>query len=278
MVLTANFFQILPGLMQRIPVLKLASPFVMSKKDADVYEMHRRLTMEKIQKRINLGNVRDDFFSHVLKGEFTDKQLASHASVFMVAGAETTSTSLTAISTFLAQNKPAFDRLKDEVRSAFKESSEIDGESTARLPFLKGAIEEGLRLYTPLSFGPPRVSPGEFIDGHYIPEGVIVSADMHILGKDPRYFPDPEAFKPERWIDEKQSMDRRLSNLAFCLGPRGCMGLNMAHVEMRIVLAKLVLAFDWELVDPNFDLIRQSRYVVLWEKPPVMINFRLRSD
>ncbi|RYP79678.1 hypothetical protein DL769_002835 [Monosporascus sp. CRB-8-3] len=277
-ILRANFFQILPGLMLRIPILKLAGPFFMSKKDAAIYEMHRRLTMEKIHKRIQIGNTRDDFFSHVLKGEFTDKELASHASVFMVAGAETTSTSLTAITTFIAQNKGCFDKLKEEVRSAFEDSAEINGESTARLPYLKAVIEEGLRMFPPLALGFPRDSPGETVDGHYIPKGVIVSADIRLVSMDPRNFPDPEMFKPERWINKSHPIDRRLTNLAFLLGPRGCLGINMAQLEMRIVLAKLVLAFDWELVKPDLDLTRESQYMVMWQKPAVMVKFYPRGN
>jgi len=274
--MTANFIQIIPGLLMRLPILKLASPWFMTKEQAAIYDMHRRLTIEKIRKRIKLGDVaKDDFFSHVLKGELTEDQLVSHASVFMVAGAETIAIVLTGTTTFLAQNKRCFDKLKDEVCSAFKDSAEIDGESTARLPYLKAVIEEGLRLFPPVS-GLPRVSPGETIDGNYIPEGVIVMAETRTMARDRRNFADPDTFKPERWIDERQSMDRRLTNLAFALGPRGCMGLQMAQIEMRIVLAKLVFAFDWDLLDPDVDLLRQCRQLVQTQRPPVMVRFHPR--
>ena len=274
--MTANFIQIIPGLLMRLPILKLASPWFMTKEQAAIYDMHRRLTLEKIRKRIKLGDVaKDDFFSHVLKGELTEEQLASHASVFMVAGAETIAIALTATTIFLAQNKRCFDKLKDEVYSAFKDNAEIDGESTARLPYLKAVIEEGLRLFQPIS-GLPRVSPGETIDGNYIPEGVIVMAETRTMARDPRNFADPDTFKPERWIDERESMDRRLTNLAFSPGPRGCIGLQMAHMEMRIVLAKLVFAFDWDLLDPDVDLVRQCRQLVMTQRPPVMVRFHSR--
>ena len=274
--MTANFIMIIPGLLMRLPILKLASPWFMTKEQAAIYDMHRRLTIEKIQKRIKLGDVaKDDFFSHVLKGELTEDQLASHASVFMVAGAETIAIVMTGITTFLAQNKRCFDKLQDEVCCAFKDSGEISGESTARLPYLKAVIEEGLRLFPPVS-GLPRVSPGETIDGNYIPEGVIVMAETRTMARDGRNFPDPDTFKPERWIDEKQSMDRRLANLAFAMGPRGCMGLQMTQVEMRILLAKLVFAFNWDLVDPNIDLVRQCRQLVQTQRPAVMVRFHPR--
>ena len=274
--MTANFIMIIPGLMLRLPILKLASPWFMTKERAAIYDMHRRLTMEKIRKRIALGDTaKGDFFSHVLKGELTEDQLASHASVFMVAGAETIAIVLTGTTTFLAQNPRAFNKLKDEVRCAFKDSAEIDGETTGRLPYLKAVIEEGLRLFPPVS-GLPRVSPGETIDGTYIPKGVVVMAETRVMARDPRNFPDPDAFKPERWIDEKQSFDRRLTNLAFYMGPRGCMGLQMAQVEMRIVLAKLVFAFDWDLVNPDFDLLGQCRQLVQTQRPAVLARFHPR--
>ncbi|OTA58977.1 cytochrome P450, partial [Hypoxylon sp. EC38] len=243
----ANAIQILPGLMIRLPILKLFKPWFMTKEQAAIYEMHRRLTQEKVRKRIRLGDAaKDDFFSHVLKGQLTEERLASHASVLMVGGAETTSVTLTGAATFLAQDQRRFDKLKDEVRCAFKDSAEIDGESVARLPYLKGVLEEALRLFPAVS-GFPRASPGETVDGHYIPEGTVVMADTRTMGRDPRNFPDPDTFKPERWIEERESMNRKLVNMTFVPGARGCMGISMAHMEMRIILAKLVFAFDWEL-------------------------------
>ncbi|KAK3690287.1 cytochrome P450 monooxygenase-like protein [Podospora appendiculata] len=273
---SANFISILPGLLMRLPILKLASPWFMTKKQAEIYEMHRRLTMEKIRKRIELGDLaKDDFFSHVLKGEMSEEELASQASTFMVAGAETIAIVLTGITVFLGQNKRAFDKLKDEIFGAFKDTAEIDGESTSRLPYLKAVVEEGLRLFPPVS-GLPRVSPGETIDGEYIPEGVIVMAETRVMGRDKRNFSDPDTFKPERWIDEKHTMDRRLTNLMFYMGPRGCMGMQMAHVEMRMILAKLVFAFDWELLDPEYNLLRECRQLVQTQRAAVPVRFRPR--
>ncbi|KAH6696444.1 cytochrome P450 [Leptodontidium sp. MPI-SDFR-AT-0119] len=275
-IIKANFIQILPGLFERLPILKLLGPFMMSKNDAGIYAMHRSLTMEKIQKRKAITDLaREDFFSHVLKGEFSDAELASHASVFMVAGATTTALTLAATTTLLAQNPHCFDKLKSEIRSSFKDSSEIDGEATARLPYLKAVLEEGLRMLPPIPWGPPRESPGETVDGQFIPAGVLVSADVRLLAQDPRNFSEPRAFKPERWIEEKH--DRRLVNLAFVPGVRGCFGINMAQLEMRIVLAKLVFAFDWELEDPCVNLERQSTLYVLWELPKLNVRFSLRN-
>lgn len=264
--------------MIRLPILKLFKPWFMTNEQAGIYEMHRRLTQEKVRKRIRLGDaVKDDFFSHVLKGELTEERLASHASVLMVGGAETTSVTLTGAATFLAQDQRRFDKLKDEVRSAFKGTAEIDGESVARLPYLKGVLEEALRLFPAVS-GFPRASPGETVDGHYIPEGTVVMADTRTMGRDQRNFPDPDTFKPERWIDERGSMDRKLVNMTFVPGVRGCMGISMAHMEMRIILAKLVFAFDWELVDAEgLDLVRGQRQLVMTQKPRILARFHPRG-
>lgn len=280
----ANFIQILPGLLIRLPILKLLSPWFMTKEQAAVYDMHRNLTMEKTRKRIRLGNAegKADFFSHVLKGELTEEELASHASVFMVAGGETTSVVLTGAATFLAQNRRCFEKLRDEVLAAFGSTGGqgIDGEATARLPYLKAVVEESVRLFPPVS-GFPRVSPGETVDGAYIPAGVVVLADTRTMARDPRNFgPDPDEFRPERWIDpkDKDAMNRKLTNLGFVPGPRGCLGLNMAQVEMRIILAKLVYAFDWELVGADgLDLVRKQRQMVMTTRPRILARFHPRQ-
>lgn len=252
------------------------SPLLISKKDRAIYVLHRKLTEEKTQRRVRRGDrARQDFFSHVLRrgGEqLTDEQLASHASILIMAGAETISTTLTAAVTFLAQNPRCLRRLQAEVRSAFATTRDITGESTAQLRYLRAVIEESLRCFPAVPVGLGRESPGETVDGHYVPKGVMVLADMRLAALDPRNFVDPHAFLPERWIDGKHAMDRRLTNLAFNLGPRGCLGLNMAHVEMRIVLSKLVLAYDWALLNPDLDLVRDSRFFNLWKKPQVLVR------
>lgn len=245
-----------------------------------MFKRHTELTLAKTRKRLAMGTStnRHDFFAHVIKGsDLTEDQFAAHASLLIIAGAETTATVLTGALCFLAQAPACMKRLQDEIRGAFGSRDEITGDSVAPLPYLNAVIEESMRYCPPVSFGLPRDSPGEFVDGEYIPKGIIVSTDLFLMSRDPRNFDDPKVFKPERWLDKNPATES-MRSFDFSIGPRSCLGKTLAYMEMRIVLAKLVFTFDWELADPEIDLITQSKLYILWSRPDLMVRFYDRSD
>ena len=155
----------------------------------------------------------------------------------------------------------------------------MTGDATARLPYLNAVLEETMRIFPPSPVGPPRVSPpgGELVDGTFVPGGTYVSTDVWTIHHDARTVGKfPDKFMPERWCD----WPNRPYTVPFSIGPRMCIGVTLAWVEMRIALAKTVLAFDWELaadMDNFEDWIEQARLMQLWKKAPLMIRFRSRG-
>lgn len=91
-----------------------------------------------------------------------------------IAGSETTATALSCASYYLLKNPRVLRLLQQEIRSAFKTYSEIDGTSTVPLKYLNAVALEAMRIYPPLPFALPRVVPagGDTVDGHFLPEGV----------------------------------------------------------------------------------------------------------
>jgi cytochrome P450 len=278
-ILTANYFNLLPGLLHRLPVLWPIVPFLLRGGKAAMFRRHEDLTLAKIRKRIAMDNAsRQDFFADVLSmDQLSEKQLAGHASLFIIAGAETTSTTLSGAVYILAQNPACLQRLKDEVRTAFKSRGEITGDAAAQLPYLGAVIEETMRYCPAVAIGLPRESPGEYVDGNFIPKGTIVSTDMFLMARDPRNFAEPDVFKPERWLNKDDPVIESMKGFNFSVGPRMCIGITLAYMEMRIVLAKLVFAFDWELADPIVDLINDSNMYLLWSRPEAFVKFRPRE-
>ena len=141
----------------------------------------------------------------------------------MVAGSETTATALSGITYYLCRDSNRYAKLVDEVRSSFESFDDIIGRATERLVYLKAIIEEGLRLYPPIAAGLPRVSPGEFVDSHYVPKGAIVSVNTWVAGHVETNFHDPFKFVPERWLDSDCKDDKAASQ-PFLLGSRVCLG------------------------------------------------------
>lgn len=130
---------------------------------------------QQAKKRRTKPNTRADFFSHILssKAENTsDAFLNAQSQTLIIAGSETTSTLLASLMTYMLKDEAKLDIMKQEIREAFKDSSEITSDATQKLPYLCACIEEALRIAPPVAFGLPRISPGAVVGGLYVPEGV----------------------------------------------------------------------------------------------------------
>lgn len=123
--------------------------------------------------------------------------------------------------------------------------------------------------------GLPRISPGEFVDGTYVPKGVYVATDPLGLNLDPENAPEPRAFKPERWLPN--SGLKKPFTAPFSVGPRSCIGVNLAWLEMRLAVAKIVYACDWEFVADPGDWIADCRLTQLWLRAPYEFRVTPRS-
>lgn len=265
------------------PILRWAPRFSQGAANAiKAMEQHAALTLEKTRSRIKMGNEHgvEDFLAPAI-GKLSEEQLAHQGFIFLTAGAETSATALAAAVWYLSRPAHAhcLARLQDEVRNGFARYEDITGDAVAHLPYLNAVLEETMRLMPPSPVGPPRVSPGETVDGVYVPKGVYVSADIWSFTRDPRNVEGPagpDVFEPSRWVDPGRG---RPYSAPFIIGPRMCIGVNLAWLEMRVTLAKMVYAFDWALKDEaeGEDWLERCQLLQLWKKPKLMVRVTPRS-
>ncbi|KAK1595399.1 cytochrome P450 [Colletotrichum navitas] len=281
LIFEAAYASQLASMRRQLPVLNLILPFVLPRGFLAKFRQHNELSREMASNRVKQGDTgRADFFSHLLRhtdeAGISEPELQSQASILIVAGSETTASFLAATSYLLLKNPDTLAHLKDEVRSTFPSLDDISADALAALPYLNGVIEESLRMAPPAAFGLPRFSPGAVVDGHYVPEGVTVSAEPFPIARDPRYWKEPDCFKPERWVGDGFG-DVKEASRPFSLGPRACLGINLAYMEMRLVLAKMCWKYDWELVDKDMDWFGRSRLHVFWKRPALNVTFKPRT-
>ncbi|KAK8016874.1 Cytochrome P450 monooxygenase BOA3 [Apiospora rasikravindrae] len=267
-------------LKKRLPVLEKALPWLAPKKVLEEWAQHQAATLERVNKRIQMDETmeRTDLLTHPIRsGKLNAAELANNAQVLLTAGAETSATTLTAITYLLATHAGCRTRLAEEVRSAFESADQITAAAAgpAQLPYLNAVIEEGLRIFPPSPLGPPRVSPGETVDGHYVPKGIYVGCDTYSLHLNPRNAPSPRSFHPERWLSA--SSDEKPYTAAFSIGPRACLGISLAYIELRVALAKIVFQLDWEVVGEVFDWPAACRLTQLWKKAPLRVRYMPRA-
>jgi cytochrome P450 len=245
---------------------------------------HVEHTREKVLQRLEEKDVdHRDFIWYILrqKEKFDLKQdeIIANTGLFIVAGSETTATALSGLMARLVWNPSCYARLTTEIRSAFSSEDLITFKSVMTLPYLNACIEEILRIHPPVPAGPPRVVPtgGDTIDGNWIAGGTIVSVGQWSSCHDPVNFRNPDAFVPERWIDAAYDTDIKKAVQPFSVGPRNCIGRNLAYMEMRILIARLFWNFDMVSVDgaPLWDPageMKHKKAFMVWEKSVLMVK------
>ena len=105
------------------------------------------------------------------------------------------------------------------------------------LPYTTGVFAEALRLYPPAPMVFRRALEAHPVGGYVIPPGAIVVLSQWVTQRDSRFFPDPEAFEPDRWRPEARAARPRYAYFPFGGGPRVCIGEGFAAAEGALVLA-----------------------------------------
>lgn len=163
---------------EQYPLLRPLANFMATKDDMGKRRQYYAIARAKTEKRIALGgDTRKDFMTYILRNNkdgtsMTYEEILANARTLIGAGSHTTASALAGLTFYLIKSPEVYSRLAEEIRSTFSSEDGITMKSTAALPFLYACIEEALRIYPPLAETPPRVSPGAFVNGHYIPKGV----------------------------------------------------------------------------------------------------------
>lgn len=179
------------------------------------------------------------------QGGLSEAALRDEAMTLFLAGHETTALTLTYALRLLALHPAEAELLQAEL--ARELGARAPGfEDLPRLPRLRAVLDESLRLYPPAWALGRQPLEDRVIAGIFVPRGTQLIVSPWILHRDPRFFSEPERFKPSRWIDEPAPP--RYAYLPFGAGPRVCIGSHFALAEAALVLATLLGAGRFELV------------------------------
>ncbi|WQF82114.1 Putative cytochrome P450 [Colletotrichum destructivum] len=235
-------------------------------------------THEMMETRLNMVQDRKDLFEGLLKRReewnLSFEKLSANGLILVLAGSETTATTLAGATYLLARNPDVLRKLNEEVRSAFADPSEITIGSVSKLAYMLAVLNEALRLYPPVTSGLIREIPngGCQIASEFVPKGTFVEVQQWSANHSPDNWTRPWEFRPERFLDGGKGEHNHLDALqAFSLGPRNCIGKNLAYAEMRLILARIVYDFDIKLVEGNGSWIERQRTFGLWDRIPLNV-------
>ncbi|KAL2044387.1 hypothetical protein N7G274_003092 [Stereocaulon virgatum] len=268
-------------------------------------QAHFAMSSDKVRRRMALKTDRKDLLSYVLtlnddKG-LTLPELEATSSIIILAGSESTSTMLTGTTNLLLRNPSKLEKLVVEVRTSFATESEINLDALEQLPYLRAVFQEAFRLIPPVPTQIPRIVPpeGDIICGHVIPGNTFVGVPQYAAYRYAGHFKYPDSFIPERWLSEDSPLNRPSSSdptfdqstfvgdkrsvvQPFSVGPRNCIGVNLAYAEMRLVLTRLLwnfnLKFTQRLIDETLEdemlIFEEQKTYALWEREPFKIQLQ----
>jgi cytochrome P450 len=203
--------------------------------------LHQRCTKEiaSVKQKIDQGreeSARKTIFHQLLDPAATEghvvpnvEDLTDEAFTILTAAADTTGHAMTMTSYYVISNPKIYHNLTVELERAFPDpSSKLEYNGLEKLPYLTAVIREGLRL----SFGVPGRLPrmvetqGVVLNGYSIQRGTIVGMSSWMMHRNPKIFPDPDTFVPERWLDPANVGKLEKSFVAFSRGSRQCIGMQ----------------------------------------------------
>ena len=201
-----------------------------------------RVIAGMIAERRVAGATGDDLLSLLLRaGEdgagMSDEQVRDEALTLFLAGHETTAIALTWTWWLLSQNPGAEARLHEELdRMLGERPPAID--DLPSLPYTQAVVSESIRLRPPAwAIGRTTVADVS-VGGHPIGTGSIVVVSPWLLHHDPRWWPEPDVFRPERWLAGDPGRPR-FAFIPFGGGPRVCIGEPFARLEAAMLLAAI---------------------------------------
>ena len=185
----------------------------------------------------------------------SDTQLLAHLNILLVAGYETTTTLGAWTLAMLAMEPAHRERIRAELDAVMGDAKRPTVEHLRNMPLLDAFIKETGRLKPPV-FNVPRgvLSDFEFAD-YRIPEGAQVRLALAAGQRLSNSFTDPDHFEPARFLPPREE-DKKTpySLVTFGGGPRICIGINFANIEVRALAAYVLRHFDGEVVDPDNNL------------------------
>jgi cytochrome P450 len=188
---------------------------------------------------------------------FSDREVRDQLMTLMFAGHDTSTSTLTFMMYELARRPDVIEKLQEEQDRVLGGGVPDIEKLEREMPYLDMVLDEVLRLYPPAWIGPRRaVSEFEW-GGHKVPEGAYLNYCSWASHRIPEFFPEPEAFRPERFSRERKAALPRGAYVPFGGGKRICIGKRFGQIEVKLVATMLLQRLRLDLLPGRTMTVRQ---------------------
>ncbi|XP_071040270.1 cytochrome P450 3A8 [Parasteatoda tepidariorum] len=289
------------------------SPFVPS-----VVDFFQNATTSIIQERKRLGQNRNDFLQLLIdtanevakqeEGNEKDEDLANNYGqevasqkvylnsvtknlsmdelvaqcvLFFMAGYDTTASTLSFTTYFLALNPDVQEKARREIHQCLKETNgELTYDAIQNMKYLDNVISETLRHCPPASRLERKAETDYELGntGITLKKGMMVTVPIYAMHKDPQNFPDPEKFDPDRFTAEERAKRNPYVYMPFGAGPRNCVGMRFALLEVKVCLIHVITHFNIKTCPKTTIPLKFYPGVALLQPKDIFLQMEPRSD
>ena len=224
-----------------------------------------------ISQRQSAGTAGEDLISLLLAARdgadrLSPDEVRDQVLIFLLAGHETTSSTLTFALHLLGRHPEVQQAVRDEVAAVLGDADPTAAQVHAQLPYTTAVLKETMRLYPSAPFVGRTSVEAYDVDGFSVPAGSDSVLSIWSIHHDPELWPDPERFDPTRFLGEPAH--DRYAWMPFGAGPRACIGQHFSMLEAVAALALLVRDFTLESEYPS-DAVPVNSAVTIYPEVPV---------
>ncbi|KAG6785755.1 hypothetical protein POTOM_007339 [Populus tomentosa] len=201
----------------------------------------------------------------------TDTEIKDNILTMIIAGQDTTASAITWMVKYLGENQDVLDTLRAEQLHLAEKISPgpfLTLEDLAEMPYASKVVKESLRMASIVPWFPRLALQDCEIEGFKIKKGWNINVDAKSIHLDPNLYNGPNKFNPSRFNDDSKPY----SFLAFGMGARTCLGMNMAKAMMLVFLHRLITTYKWKVTDSDSSIEKWALFSRLKSGCPVQVT------
>ncbi|XP_004442896.1 PREDICTED: cytochrome P450 3A12-like [Ceratotherium simum simum] len=207
----------------------------------------------------------------------SDLELVAQSTIFIFAGYETTSTSLSFLMYLLATHPDVQQKLQEEIDGTFSNKAPPTYDALVQMEYLDMVLNESLRLFPVVSRLQRVCNKDVEINEVFIPKGTLVTVPTFTLHRASEFWPEPEEFHPERFSKKNKDSINPYLYLPFGTGPRNCIGMRFATVNMKLAVVRILQNFSFKPCKETQIPLKLGRRGVLQPQKPIVLTVESRD-
>ncbi|XP_053673856.1 cytochrome P450 4d2-like [Anopheles nili] len=239
---------------------------------------------DTVQEDQSYSKHRDTFLDQLLKVKINGQPLSTadireEVDTFMFEGHDTTASGISFTLLHLAKHQDVQERLYEEIDGVLgkgAKSMSLTNALLGDLKYLDMVVKESMRLAPPVPFIGRMLLEDMEMNGTVLPAGTTVSLNIYTLHQNPKVFPEPEKFNPERFADDNPIKRGPYDYIPFSAGSRNCIGQKYALLEMKVTLVKLLASYRI-LPGESTDQVRYMADLVLRSTIGIPVKLAART-